>query len=359
MQQHIVFVSTDLKWGTSISNTCLVLARYYQQCGYMIHLVAVQNKIAPQIAAEFATYTLNEKQKITGFRWIDHRIRAKRLRKIVMQATGGHLAMVLSNLLAADRLVRLAKLPSTVYRIHVAFTESLKLIKPKYRQKRVRLWRAIYRDQKVAGVSQGAVEVLLSLGVQPQRAESIYNGFDFSALREQAQIAEPAMPNTPYIIHVGTFTQQKRHDVLLAAFAKVKQDIKLVLLVEPCAQLHELIQKHQLQERVILPGFQANPYPWIAGAELLVLSSDFEGFGLVLVEALALDTPVVSTNCKSGPAEVLQGALANYLVPVGNVDALTAKIEQALTRPPKITEDLYEQFDVSVTGDALLALAQQ
>ena len=82
-----------------------------------------------------------------------------------------------------------------------------------------------------------------------------------------------------------------------------------------------------------LPGFQANPYPFLARASLFVLSSAWEGSPNVLTEALALGVPAVSTDCPSGPAEILDGGRFGPLVPVGNADALAQAMERTLARP--------------------------
>ena len=82
-----------------------------------------------------------------------------------------------------------------------------------------------------------------------------------------------------------------------------------------------------------LPGFAANPYPWLASARVFVLSSIWEGFGNVLAEAMALGTPVVSTDCRSGPRELLAGGRYGPLVPVGDPVALAAAIAEVLRRP--------------------------
>jgi glycosyltransferase involved in cell wall biosynthesis len=84
---------------------------------------------------------------------------------------------------------------------------------------------------------------------------------------------------------------------------------------------------------VALPGFVKNPYKYMKRAAVFVLSSRWEGFGMVLVEAMALGTPVVSTDCPSGPAEILKGGKWGRLVPVGNVDALAQAILRTLEAP--------------------------
>lgn len=99
-------------------------------------------------------------------------------------------------------------------------------------------------------------------------------------------------------------------------------------------QLEALTQELGLDEDVSLPGFVDNPYAYMARSAVFVLSSAWEGFGNVLVEAMAVGTPVVSTDCPSGPAEILEGGKWGKLVPVGDVEKIAKAIIDTL-------EDLY------------------
>lgn len=112
------------------------------------------------------------------------------------------------------------------------------------------------------------------------------------------------------MIHVGRFETPKAHWHLLRAFKKIKQEVKevkLVLLGEGGLRpyLEQLATDLGLREDVHLPGFQVNPYQFISRAKVLVLSSLWEGFPNVLVESMICGTPVVSTDCRSGPREIL------------------------------------------------------
>jgi glycosyltransferase involved in cell wall biosynthesis len=97
--------------------------------------------------------------------------------------------------------------------------------------------------------------------------------------------------------------------------------------------LEQQVKAHNLQGAIDLPGFVSNPFAFMRRAAALVLSSRYEGFGNVLVEALAVGTNVVSTDCKSGPAEILDHGRYGRLVPVGDPVALAAGIAATLEAP--------------------------
>jgi glycosyltransferase involved in cell wall biosynthesis len=98
--------------------------------------------------------------------------------------------------------------------------------------------------------------------------------------------------------------------------------------------LEALVRELGLAADVCLPGFVADPYPQLARAALFVLSSRCEGLPVALIEALACGTPAVSTDCPSGPRELLQGGRVGALVPVGDIDALVAAMTVTLDTPP-------------------------
>ena len=129
----------------------------------------------------------------------------------------------------------------------------------------------------------------------------------------------------------------------MRAFAEVRkrQPARLVILGsederEPHIKsyLQSLIQDFDLSEDVALLGFVSNPYSYMAKSSVFALSSIYEGFGNVIVEALAAGTPVVSTDCESGPAEILSAGQYGKLVPVGDVAALAEGISTALLERP-------------------------
>lgn len=140
----------------------------------------------------------------------------------------------------------------------------------------------------------------------------------------------------PRILTVGSFKQVKNHALLLRAFARMEKpgNAHLMLLGKGALRddMEALMAEAGLAGKVLMPGFFADPAPFYRSADLFVLSSDYEGFGNVIVEALAAGLPIVSTDCPSGPAEILMGGKFGTLVPVGDEVALAAAMEAALAQ---------------------------
>jgi len=135
------------------------------------------------------------------------------------------------------------------------------------------------------------------------------------------------------IVTVGTMKAVKNHPLLLKAFALLGHPDARLMFVGDGVGRNELISlayEFGVSDRVIFAGFNSDPTPFYLTADLFVLSSNYEGFGNVIVEAMACGTPVVSTDCPSGPSEILEGGKYGRLVPVGDVEALAAAIEASL-----------------------------
>ncbi len=168
------------------------------------------------------------------------------------------------------------------------------------------------------------------------RVRTVYIPLELDKVKQRAleRLPETA-PKEPYLVAVGRLEPQKGFDLLLRAYADlrtrgVSEPLVIVGEGRDKKMLRELAQTLGVSEHVVFAGFQANPYPWLAGAEVFVSSSRFEGFCRVIAEALAVGTPVVSTDCPSGPAEVLENGEAGVLVPNEDISALADSIYQLL-----------------------------
>lgn len=188
------------------------------------------------------------------------------------------------------------------------------------------------RANRLVGVSQGVTQDLHnSFGVKVNRLCTIHNPFDILTVRSQADHPLPTLYRgwfeKPSVLGVGRLVKQKRFDLLIRAFAQEVNrgaDIHLVLVGKGPEQrsLEDLAKTAGVSARVFFAGFHMNPYPFIKAATVLVLSSDYEGWGMVLLESMALGTPVISTDCPSGPCEILEDGRNGILTPVGDWESL-------------------------------------
>lgn len=215
-------------------------------------------------------------------------------------------------------------------------------------------------------VSKGAAQDLArSNGFPEERITAIYNPVINSALFEKAQMPvehpwfQPG--ELPVILGVGKLERQKDFPTLLHAFAQVhrRHPSRLVILGWGSlqAELEALAQELNIADAVALLGYVENPYAYMARAAVFVLSSAWEGLPTVLIEAMAVGIPVVSTDCPSGPTEILDQGQYGALVPVGDRDGLATAILQVLEESAKpIAPEWLHQFTLEAATQNYLNL---
>lgn len=356
----IAFVTTNLAGGGA-EKALLNLARLLAGRGHSTRVVLLEALIEHAIPPGVAVDCLAPAAARARHGWLGKRLAAWRLKRHL--AARGPWDLVVSTLPYADEVLALADVPRVWFRIANTLSAEVRALtagNPARGARRLRRYRRLYAGRNLIAVSGGVGRDLREqIGVGDATIRVIGNPFDFAAIRAAAG-AESERPLTPYLLHVGRFMPQKRHDLLLDAYALACADgldLPLVLLTADSPALAALIAARGLSDRVRIAGFRTNPYPWIAGAELLVLCSDREGMPNVLIEALICGTRVVSTDCPSGPAEVMQGKLADFLVPCGDAPALAAAMRRALAAAP-VAADL-ERFAAATVAAAYEALATE
>ena len=171
------------------------------------------------------------------------------------------------------------------------------------------------RAAKIMVVSEGLKKELVEkFNIVESKISVVYNAVDVGKIRELAgQPLEPKYQeifNHPIVINIGTLIGQKGQSHLIKAFVQLKKEVKdaqLIILGEgPLeGQLKKLVKELNLENGVHFLGWQKNPFKFLARSKVFALPSLWEGFGIVILEAMALQVPVVAFDCNFGPREIL------------------------------------------------------
>ena len=356
---NVALVLTNLAGGGAEA-AMLRLASALGRRGHAVRVCLLENRIDHALPGGVELLKLTEGRVSGG--WLGKWASARRLRAALVRL--GRTDLAVSTLPFADEVTARAGVPNAWFRIANTLSaeiEKLRANHPSKAARRLARYRSVYDGRNLVAVSDGVAEDLRrTLRLERARIVRIYNGFDLAAIRRQSQVVAPGVPSEAFVLHVGRFMPQKRHDLLLDAWKLAALPHRLVLLTAPDERLEAMIAQRGLSGRVTVAGFQPNPYPWMRAAELVVLSSDREGMPNVLVEAIASGTRVVSTDCPSGPREVLRGELARGLVPPGDAAALAGAMRAALTTPwPRPSAaDVPEAFTEAAMAGAYERLAE-
>ncbi len=232
-------------------------------------------------------------------------------------------------------------------------------------------WAYPWADHIIA-VSEGvATDLQEALSVDENEVTTIYNPTNIDELRCRAQedIDHPWLqPNAggpPVLLGIGRLSEQKDFETLLRAFCHLqdRQRARLIILGKgpQREKLESLASDLGVADAVSMPGFVDNPYAFIRRADVFILSSAWEGMPNALIEAYVLGAPIVSTDCPSGPQEILGGGRWGRLVPVGDVHAMSQAIQETIEEesPPleEVVEDrAIDRFRVETVGAHYLSL---
>jgi glycosyltransferase involved in cell wall biosynthesis len=208
---------------------------------------------------------------------------------------------------------------------------------------RYRPMRRFYpRADGIIAVSRGVADDVQAItGMDSARLHVIHNPVitpDLDA-RAAEQAPHPWLTDgdEPIVMGMGRLTRQKDFPTLIRAFARLRErtPARLVILGEGADReaLAALARELGVGDHLLMPGFQANPYAWLSRTRLFVLSSLWEGSPNALTEAMALGIPVISTDCRSGPREILEGGRFGALVPPADSVALSEAMARTLAEP--------------------------
>ena len=305
----MVFVISALRGGGAekfVLNLYKAMEKYQ---GYECHIVAIEKATEHDIDGchvHFVSDFCNVSKK--GLRRLSYKKNvAKSIDKYITQNISKD-ALVLSNMLLADKIMSESTL-RVHHVIHSSYHSAFLLGKGWLKKKQIkRKINATYKNHPLIFVSEASKYEYESSFESKFSNTVIYNPTELEELENLADESADVDNLGDYLVHIGRFNRAKRHDRLIDAFSKMNNtSVKLVLLGNG-----SLLEKAQQQvsalglgERVIFKGFLANPYPYLKYSKGLVLTSDFEGLPTVLIEAIALKKPLLTTNCSGGIYEIV------------------------------------------------------
>ena len=256
------------------------------------------------------------------------------------------LAIKHRGILAALRARQLARTNTPISgRIGTTVSAALATKSSRRRQRWYTAMRKHYpKLEQLIAVSQGVADDVLDItGMSESRVPVVRNPTITPEMLAAANepVEHPwlsAEGSVPVIMGVGRLTEQKDFATLIAAFARVRsqREARLIILGDGGLRTELIAQATSLgvDAHIALPGFQSNPWAWMSKASVFALSSRWEGSPNTLTEAMALGIPVVSTDCPSGPRELLDGGRIAPLVEMGDADTLASALLSVLAGPP-------------------------
>jgi len=342
-------------WG-GIERKMLVLCREFLAQGIQVEVILARGGQIPypeQFPREVKIVDLKSGSKLSSIIKL-----VKHLRRTKPQVL----------LTAKDHAAKTAVLASRLSRTHIPVfhkatnTLSLTLRRPlkRYFARLLYPW-----ANKIIANSNGVKEDLVTnFNINPDDIEVIYNPVITSDIPQRLdkvpRHAWLAEKDVPVILGVGRLTYSKDFITLLEAFGQVRKyrPCRLIILGEGPERTHIESKRKELglEDEVALPGYVADPLPWMAHSDVFVLSSRYEGLSNVLIEAIAAGTPVVSTDCPSGSAEILQHGRLGPLVPVGDAQSMANAISKVLANPPSenILREGLERFRSDIVAKQYL-----
>ncbi len=341
---HLLIVIIDLAGGTG--TFCKTLAtglKKYFPAEFQISLLILRGEPSSSATEPFDDiHTINTDVHRDWRRWVESPAHIFRLSKSIKKINPDLILTVntYSNLLVPFAAPR----RRIILSVHSNSTQQL--TESRFRTIISPLMRWIYPRHRMVAPTQGVADDL-SNNFQVSGAKVIPHGVDLQSLQGLADETPGDLPPQPYMIALGRLTPAKDYPTLLHAFSAAQprgmgEHLVIIGDGELREELIKLSSDLGLAGRVHFLLHRENPFPYIKHARFFVLSSIWEGFGLALLEALALGKPAIATDCPSGPGEILQGGKYGLLVKPGDVPALADALLR-LSRSSELRDSLAQK----------------
>lgn len=333
MSPSLLIVRPSLSGGGA-DRVTLTLLRHLPAAGFRVTLVLMrkQGELMSLVPPDIPIRSLESRSLWTAWLPLVAQLRKQAPDIVFSTSSGTNIVAALAHLLAG-RPGRLVLSERSVLRTELSWKKKL--------QRWLKL--VLYpRADLVTAVSRGVKEELVDrLRLEPKSVSVVYNPIVDSSLVSLA--AEPLSHNwfqgasedrPPVILTAGRLVAEKDHATLLRAFANLRttHEARLVILGEgPLrTELESLAKALGISELVSLPGYDPNPLKYMSRCQMFVLSSRFEGLPGALIQAMACGAPVVSTDCPTGPSEIISDGNDGLLVPVGESEELASAMGRLL-----------------------------
>lgn len=330
--KRLALLLPDMRGGGA-ERVALALIRHFQSAGHRVDLVLQeeQGELLKMIPPEVRVISLSAPRLRSAVRPLIQYLRAERPDAIQVSMWPLTIVAILARIIARGRSRLVVSDHTILSRQYAAFgTTSAAALKV--------TTRLFYRiaDARVAVSNEVAEDLARLTDLPKERFDVIYNPLEPSpsVSDEQRSAVRASWPGDgTRLLSVGSFKSEKNFPLLVRAFARIARDRESGLVILGDGPLRDQVEaaarQAGVEDRVALPGFVDDPKAYYEAADLFLMSSDFEGFGNVLVEAMRAGLPVVSTDC-GGPREILDGGVHGYLVPVNDEVALANAAGAAL-----------------------------
>lgn len=332
----ITFMSPAL--GGGIGRTIVNLANASIGLGCRVHLLLddLEHPFNEFLASDIETYHLRTSNSVTGMPFL--------AAYMIKHKPSVLLAPVVRQTVFAVRTRTLLRSSSRVFAIiHNSYSKSFKTLNPRKKQARVRKIQKYYpRCDGIIAVSKGVSDDFCSLtGLPGSSVHTLYNAVVTEELGRLAQspIEHPwfYQDQPPVILGAGRLHVQKNFPLLIEAFEIIRERMICHLVIigdgPERENLKVRVESSRYSDDIFLAGYQKNPFSYMRQASVFVLSSIYEGLPTILIEALAVGTPVVATDCPSGPMEILEAGRYGPIVPMNEPNALSQAILETLQNP--------------------------
>lgn len=334
--KKVLFIVNSLSNGGA-ERVCINMANEFINQNYDVDFIVlnISDKNSYDINPKINILNLNINSKFKLFKLIKMFFQIKRVNKFIRFSKQEY-SLITSHLPMSNLLTRFSCVSKKAIYVFHLVVNHYEFINHTFYKK---LLQFFFYKRKIVTVSDGIKEeAMKNYNMDSKYIKTIYNPINVSEILEKSH--EKVEIIRPYFVCIGRFNDQKRQDRMVEIFYKggFFHDYYLVFCGtgENEDKVKNQVRSLKIDNKVLFLGWQDNVYKYINNAELLINTSDKEGFPMNLIEAFACNVKVVSSNCNYGPKEIMKGEFSDYLVQFDNVDEYIEKIKLALKQYPNV-----------------------